>query len=279
VTSVRAAEPFGRVRPAVDAPLPDRVRRGLRATVVGGAHLAYARVSSTNDVALAMARSGCPDGLVVTAEEQWAGRGRLGRAWHSPPGAGLWVSVVLRPDLPLASAQALTFLGAVAGAAALKRVARLAATLKWPNDLLHDDRKLGGVLVESGAEAALIRHAVIGIGINVHLAREAFPPALRDLATSVRAATGRRVSRVTLSRALLEEIDDRYARLRREGPAGLIREARSLMAMSGRIVRVQTHDGIREGTVRGMDDDGALLIRLPSGAVERLLAGDVSVLR
>ncbi len=275
----RLAEPFGRVRPAADAPLPDRVRRGLKSTIVGSAHLAYARASSTNDLGLILAREGAPDGLVVTAEEQWAGRGRLGRSWHSPPGAGLWLSMVLRPDLEIARAQALTFLGAVAAAAALKVRHRLAVQLKWPNDLLIDGRKLGGVLVESGAEGPLIRYAVIGIGLNVNLAATDFPPAIRDLATSVRAVTGRRANRANLLRTLLEEADRRYAGLRRDGPGPLIREARSLMDMTGRIVRVQAPDGVREGTVRGMDDDGALLIRLPSGSVERLLAGDVSILR
>lgn len=275
----RLAEPFGRIRPSADAPLPDRVRRGLKATVVGSQHLAYGRVSSTNDLALMLAREGGPDGLVVTAEEQWAGRGRLGRSWHSPAGSGLWVSIVLRPDLPIARAQALTFLGAVAAAAAIRARHRLAVHLKWPNDLLLNGRKLGGVLVESGAEGPLIRYAVIGIGLNVNLSAEDFPPALREIGTSIRAATGRKADRAALLRRLLEELDRRYLGLRKDGPLPLIREARSLMDMTGRIVRVQTPDGVREGTVRGMDDDGALMIRLPSGSVERLLAGDVQILR
>lgn len=275
----RLAEPYGRIRPAADAPLPDRVRRGMKSLIVGSSHLAYGRVSSTNDLALILAREGCPDGLVITAEEQWAGRGRLGRSWHSPAGAGLWVSIVLRPDLPIARAQALTFLGAVAAASALRARHRMAVHLKWPNDLLLHGRKLGGVLVESGAEGPLIRYAVIGIGLNVNLPQADFPPALRDISTSVSAGTGRRANRAALLRRLLEEIDRRYAALRKDGPTPLIREARSLMDMWGRIVRVQTPDGVREGTVRGMDDDGALLIRLPSGSVERLLAGDVGILR
>lgn len=246
--------------------------------MIGRPLVRLVRTGSTNDVVLDRAARGAAEGLVVTAEEQTRGRGRRGRRWHSPRGAGLWCSVLLRPDLPVASAQALTFLGAVAAARGLRAGRGPAVVLKWPNDLMVDGRKLGGVLTELKAEGGVIRHAVVGIGLNVNLARRAFPPDLRETATSVSIERGCRVARGPLLARILAEMDARYGALRRRGPAALVAEARALMPMAGRIVRVQAHDRIVEGTARGLDDDGALLIRLPSGSVERLLAGDVTVL-
>lgn len=262
-----------------DAPLPRIIRRGLASGVIGSAIQAYARASSTNDLALALAEQGCPEGTVVVADAQWGGRGRVGRHWHSPAGAGLWVSVVLRPRLPASGAQALTFLGAVAAARAVRALHGLPVTLKWPNDLFLAGRKFGGVLTELSAESDLIRHAVIGVGINVNLPQAEFPADLRAIATSVSAQAGSPVLRVPLLRRLLEEMDARYAALQQGGPTALVDEARELTPMIGTIVRVQHLKHVHEGTVVGMDPDGALLLRSAAGTVERLLAGDVSILR
>jgi BirA family biotin operon repressor/biotin-[acetyl-CoA-carboxylase] ligase len=267
------------MRPPADAPNDSRIRRGLGTRVVGQAVVALKRASSTNDVALHLASNGCPDGLVVTAESQWAGRGRMRRAWHSPPGAGLWFSVVLRPGGSIAEAQALTFLGAVAAAVSIRSLHGLPVALKWPNDLMLGGRKVGGVLAELAAGGAHIRHAVVGIGINANLLSRDFPPALRETAISLREALGRRVARVPLLRRILEELDRRYLALRRDGPGPLIGEAGGLMPMSGSIVRAQQQGRVLEGTVTGLDDDGALLVRLFSGSIVRLRAGEVQVLR
>jgi len=262
-----------------DAPLPRIIRRGLKARVVGAQIHAYRNASSTNDLALALAELGCPEGTVVVADAQWGGRGRVGRRWHSPAGAGLWVSVVLRPRLPASGAQALTFLGAVAAARAVRDLHALPVALKWPNDLFLAGRKFGGVLTELSAESDLIRHAVIGVGINVNVSPAEFPSDLRAIATSVSAPAGALVPRIPLLRRLLEEMDARYTALQRGGPTALVDEARELTPMIGTIVRVQHLTHVHEGTVVGMDPDGALLLRSAAGTVERLLAGDVSILR
>src|SRR6185436_500673 len=193
-----------------DVPLPRLIRRGLRTRVIGSEIHAARRVTSTNDLALAFAERGCPDGTVVIAESQSGGRGRLGRSWHSPSGAGLWLSVVLRPRLTSSGAQALTFLGAVAAAQAVRALHGLPVVLKWPNDLYLNGRKLGGVLTELSAEADLIRHAVIGVGLNVNVPAGAFPRDLRETATSIEAASST-VARLPLLRRMLEEMDARYA--------------------------------------------------------------------
>ena len=214
----------------------------------------------------------------MTAETQTRGRGRLGRTWVSPPRSGLYLSVLLRPNLPASTAQSLTFLGAVAMARALQRSCRLAVRLKWPNDLLADGLKLGGVLTECGVARGVIRSAVVGIGVNVNLSEARLPEALRGIATSVSARRGRRVSRARLLEAFVVEMDRRYAALKAEGPAALLAEARALIGMAGRIVRVALGDRVVEGSVRGLDEEGALLLRLPSGAVQRVVAWDVTSL-
>jgi BirA family biotin operon repressor/biotin-[acetyl-CoA-carboxylase] ligase len=263
----------------VDAPTAQRIRRGLGSRVVGSVFVSLRRASSTNDVALDLAARGCPDGLVVAAETQWAGRGRRRRAWHSPAGSGLWFSVVLRPACPVAEAQALTFLGAVAAARAVQALYGVCAGLKWPNDLAVGGRKLGGVLAEVEAEGRVIRHAVVGVGVNVNIDRAGFPPALRGTATSLREILGAGVSRVKLLQRILEELDQRYLILRRDGTGPLVAEAGALCPMGGTIIRAQHRGRVLEGTVTGLDEDGALLVRLLSGPVVRLLAGEVTILR
>ena len=262
-----------------DPLLSDRLREGLNTRLIGARVDAFREAGSTNDLALALAAEGCPDGTVVSADTQVGGRGRLGRAWIAPPDSGIQVSVVLRPPLSPAGAQALTFLGGVAAAAAIRALHGLPVTLKWPNDLYLDGRKLGGVLTELAAESDLIRHAVIGVGINVNLDPATLPDPLPGTATSLSAALGHTVDRLPLLRRLLQELDARYLILRAAGPGALMDEARSLTPMIGRIVRIQHLGQGREGTVVGMDPDGALLLRGESGTVERLLAGDVSILR
>jgi BirA family biotin operon repressor/biotin-[acetyl-CoA-carboxylase] ligase len=263
-----------------DALLPRIIREGLRTRIIGTSLVCFKKTGSTNDAALHLAVRNCPDGCLVTAESQTAGRGRLGRGWHSPSGDGLWFSVVLRPSLPVSGAQALTFLGAVSAAHAIRALHGVPAALKWPNDVVLGGRKLGGVLTELSAESDLIRHAVVGVGINVNLSTADFPPGVRETATSVRIALKREVPRVPLLRRILEEMDRRYVALREKGDAAaLTAEWRELTPMIGRIVRVSHFGHVREGTVAGVDPDGALLLRSPSGVVERVLAGDVTILR
>jgi len=273
------AVPWGRAPVPGDALIERRIRRGLRARVVGSTIVSLRRASSTNDVAMWLAARDCPDGLVAVAESQWAGRGRHRRAWHSPPGTGIWCSIVLRPACPVAKAQALTFLGAVAAARAVRGLLDVPVALKWPNDLVLGGRKLGGVLTEVGAAGGVIRHAVVGIGLNANLSPADFPPSLRETAASLRSVLGRRVDRAALLRRTLEELDRRYLDLKRDGPGALIAEAGGLMAMAGSIIRVREHARALEGTVMGLDDDGALLVRLVAGSVARLRAGDVTILR
>jgi BirA family biotin operon repressor/biotin-[acetyl-CoA-carboxylase] ligase len=268
------------LKSAPDSLLPRLVTRGLATSVVGRNAVGYRSTPSTNTIAMQMAAAGCPDGLVVAAEGQSSGRGRLGRVWSSRHGRDILFSVVLRPPIAPSEVPALAFLGAVASLVAVRAMHGMQAVLKWPNDVMVRGRKLAGVLAEAASGRSRPRYVVVGTGINVNsLARE-FPAQFRRSLTTVRAVTGKRVARLALLRRILEEMDRRYGRIRATGStAELVREWSSLSPMVGRIIRLGQGDGFLEGTVTGFDEGGALLIRTAAGTVERCLAGDVTILK
>jgi BirA family biotin operon repressor/biotin-[acetyl-CoA-carboxylase] ligase len=249
-----------------------------------------AETDSTNRVAGDLARAGAPHGTTVVAEGQTAGRGRLGRSFFSPPGVNLYTSVVLRPVLDTARAPTTILAAAVAVAETIEREVGDpgAVEIKWPNDVLVGGLKTSGILMEMGAEATRVRFLVLGIGVNLNVARDAFPPEFRHLATSLSTHLGRPVDRVAFAARLydtLEAVLDRHA----EAGFEAVRpgfEAR--FRMRGRRVRVLDAAGGAapgsgaeglEGRAVGIDADGALWIERDDGARQRVVAGDVTVAR
>ncbi|WP_433166415.1 biotin--[acetyl-CoA-carboxylase] ligase [Kribbella sp. CA-247076] len=230
---------------------------------------------STNAVVAAAALAGASEGLVVTAEHQSSGRGRLGRTWTTPPRSALLTSVLLRPTaVPAARWPWLGLLMPLAVAAAVRRVGELPAQVKWPNDVLVEDRKLAGILLERVDGPA----AVVGFGINVTLREVEKPhPAATSLALEGAATT----DRVTVLAAVLRELATRYQTWADAGgdPAGLLPEYHELSATLGRLVRVELPDGtFLEGRARDLDADGRLIVDTPGGP-RSLAAGDVTHLR
>ena len=222
-------------------------------------------VGSTNDIALDMARSGAPEGTVVMARSQTKGRGRRGRSWYAKPGESVIVSVVLRPDLP---ANRLAFAAGVAVAECLMQVCGLDATLKWPNDVLINERKISGILVEATQGAA-----VVGIGVNVK--QTEFTPELEETATSVMREGG---SWAEVSR-IAEGIVDRLFATHQLSFEEILTRWRKYMWGLGRSVEVTAECETVSGTIAGVDSDGALLID-QDGGVRRIVAADaISVLR
>ena len=234
-------------------------------------------VGSTNDVVSAAAAAGEPEGLVVCADEQTAGRGRLGRTWHSPPGSGLYVSVLLTPALyatdPLRSITLVTLAAGVALSQAVEHQTGFRPDIKWPNDLLIGRRKLAGILAE-GVGPGLPR-VVLGYGINV--GPMVYPPDLAERATSLANELGRHVDRTGLWAESLACLAERYADLL-AGRFDAILDAWRERAPSSRgaAVRWQTPDGEREGTTAGIDESGALLVQ-SRGTVQRIVSGEVSL--
>jgi len=223
--------------------------------------------ASTNTVALDAAGGGEPEGFVVVADHQTAGRGRLGRSWVAPPGTALLASVLLRPP-PGAAHLAVSALSCAA-AAACERTAGVVPVLKWPNDLLAGDRKLGGVLAETVGNLTAV---VVGVGINVHVPADR-PADIAGIAADLDALAGRRVARADLLDALLVELALRYEDLGR-----VMDEYRARCATLGRRVRVEQLRGTVTGTAAAIADDGSLLVDDGSRLVP-VTAGDVSHLR
>lgn len=256
--------------------LTAEVVQPLLTTVVLGCPYYYlAETDSTNNRAKHLARGGAPEGAVVLAERQTGGRGRLGRAWHSP-GGGLWFSVILRPDLPPARAPEATFVAAVAAVDALQAFPGLRVGIKWPNDLVAGGRKLGGILTELAAEAEKLEWLVIGIGLNVNLSRDAFPPALREVSTSVAALVGHPVDRACLLARIIGALETWYQTWLAEGFAPVISAWRERQVCLGRPVCVRTGRGEEwRGQALSVDDQGALLVEREPGVVKRVICGDV----
>ncbi len=235
----------------------------------------FESLDSTNTYLLDQARSGAPEGVVAVADHQTAGRGRLGRSWVAPPRASLLASVLLRPvDLAIDRAHLLTAAVALAAAEACEQLSGVRPSIKWPNDLLVDDRKLAGILaeVELGAGPSL-EAVVVGIGLNVAWAGEA-PPEVAGLAVALDEVSGLTVDRDELLVEMLLGLERRYGDLR-----AVASEYRATCATVGRRVRVDLIDGRIEGVAADLTPDGRLLIVADDGSQQTVTAGDVVHLR
>lgn len=239
----------------------------------------FQETGSTNDVLDRLARDGVAEGVVVFAEKQTQGRGRLGRRWISPAGKGLWCSVLLRPDLRPSAATQLTIAAAVALHRALFAVTGLRAEIKWPNDLLLGGRKCAGILTELSAEPDRVRHVILGLGVDVNLAADDLPRDLRETATSLRLALGRPVDRPGLAACLLAELEAAYAALRGGGFEALADAWEEACSTLGRQVVVDLGTRRLEGRAEALDPEGALLVRTEHGHLERVVGGDVRLAR
>ena len=232
---------------------------------------------STNDLAKQLAEEGAASGEVVIAESQTAGRGRRGRGWISPPRKNLYLSAIVRPDLPPQRAPEVTLVASVAVCEAVRQ-AGVNAVIKWPNDVLFEGRKLAGILLEMAAEMDRVQWLVIGIGVNLNLAPGELPDDLRDVATSVAAERGSPVPRALFTAALLGGLEEWLDRHAAEGFEPIRQAWRSLSGTLGREVRASVGEGEVTGVAEDIDETGALLVRGAAG-LTRIVAGEVQLLR
>ena len=252
----------------------EAITRELPTRLIGRRVVVYPRVGSTNDEAKRLAEDGAPEGTLVVADEQTAGRGRLQRTWWAPAGTALLMSLILRPDLAPHQAQRLTMLCSLAICDAIAGTTGLVPAVKWPNDVLLRGRKVCGILTELGIEGPRLAYAVVGMGVNVNVD---FGGAggLAHTATSLAQELGREVSRLELLRAILINVEERYARLRAgESPHA---EWAARLATLGQRVIVTTPTEQLSGIAEGVDADGALLLRDENGVLRHILAGDVTL--
>ncbi len=242
---------------------------GLQTQMIGQPTHIFERVSSTNDAARTLAEQGAPHGTVVIAREQDHGRGRQGRSWASPPG-GLWLSVLLRPQQPMPKWPRLGFAGSVAVAQALDRLLGVQVRLKWPNDLVLNGRKLGGVLLEASQG-----YVILGIGLNVNVRLSAFSQELAPMVTSLEEFLGHPVDLVGLTQEILRQLEEVLAAVQTDA-SRLMNQWRDRSMTLGQHVRVRGLAGSFEGVAEDIDDDGVLRVRTEAG-VQHVIGADVSV--
>jgi BirA family biotin operon repressor/biotin-[acetyl-CoA-carboxylase] ligase len=257
---------------------PDLLRQQLKGSLFGKRIHHFFRTDSTNRVAMELGYSNEPEGAVVIAEEQTAGRGRAGRNWHSERATGIYATLLLRPKISPVQAPLLTMMAGLSAHAAIQAQTGLQPDVKWPNDLVLNGKKLGGILTEMHAEPTLVRFVIVGIGINVN--QERFPAELSAIATSLRAETGRSQSRLELLARLLREFETDYNRFLRDGSASVTeRFAQVSSYASGKKVRVINGNETYVGVTAGLRPEGLLQIRRDDGALVTVLAGDVTETR
>ena len=257
---------------------PNMLKQRLKGSLFGKRIYHFFKTDSTNRVALELGHAGEPEGAVVLAEEQTAGRGRAGRVWSSERAAGIYVTLLLRPKLAPVQAPLLTMMAGLSAHAAVEAVTGLAVDLKWPNDLIIRGKKVGGILTEMHAEPGQVRFVIVGIGLNVN--QEKFPGELASIATSLRLETGKPQSRMELLVRLLREFESDYNRMLREGVASVVKRFEVISSYAhGKRVRVTNGTESYLGTTAGLGPEGLLQVERDDGRVVTVIAGDVAEAR
>ncbi len=235
-------------------------------------------IDSTNTYAKKAAEGSFTEGTVVIADEQTAGKGRLGKHWVSTKGKGIWMSIMLKPDILPADAPKLTITAAYAVAKALWDCCNLNAAIKWPNDIIAGGKKLCGILTEMSAEADEIKSIIVGIGINANMVYEDFGAEVSDIATSIRLQTGRAVSRKALAASVLNEFEKAYKDFVKEGSLkSFLEEYKNKSAVLGKEIRVISKKEEIIGMAVDISEEGHLVVRLADGALKEIMSGEVSV--
>ena len=276
---ILAGPHFGyRITGEPDALLADDLLARLgKSRVIGRDIHVFEQTTSTNDVVEKLARDGVREGVVVFAESQTRGRGRLGRKWVSPARRGLWFSILLRPNLRPQETTQLTVASATALRRAIFSQTRLRVEIKWPNDILIGGKKAAGILTELSAELDRVRHVILGIGIDVNQDTQEFPADLRKTATSLKIENGESLSRAALATAALRELDNEYSRIGAGRFSEIAAEWMEHCTTIGKDVTVQIGDRKIRGRAESLDDDGALILRTEHGRLQRITGGDVTV--
>lgn len=257
----------------------DKLQESLRTRCLGRTILFSREVGSTNDWAKELASFGAPEGTVVVAETQTAGRGRLDREWISPRG-GLWFSAILRPKrLKPIEAGKLVFVAGLTVAEVLRELYHLPVETKWPNDVLVKGRKVCGILTEMNTKSGKVNYVVVGIGVNANFdVEKVFQDKLRRVTTSLNRELGRKVPTDKLLKALLEKLEFFYELFLKEGFDPILGQWRRYACFLGHRVEVTSQTKIISGLAYDVDIDGALVLKLGDGTITRVLVGDVSML-
>jgi BirA family biotin operon repressor/biotin-[acetyl-CoA-carboxylase] ligase len=260
-----------------DTLLPEEIKSQLNTKVLGQHIYYFNEIDSTNRYCKELGEKKAPEGTLVVAEYQEKGRGRLGRTWTSPARKGLWFSLLLRPKIAPQEASRLTLLTAVAVAEALHKQCNLAVGIKWPNDILINGKKIGGILLEIKAEADQINYLVLGIGININVDFEEFPDDLVQIATSLSMEKGFTLSRVEILKVILEKIEEKYCQYLNMGFGPILNLWKKYNVTLGKKVTVTNWQRTWVGWAEDIDPNGGLVLTLPDGTKEIIYSGDVTL--
>ncbi len=255
----------------------DLISRLGKTKVVGRDIRVFQETTSTNNVVEKLARDEVKEGVVVFAESQTKGRGRLGRKWISPARKGLWFSVLLRPKLRPQETTQLTVASATALFRAIREVTGISTEIKWPNDILIRGKKVAGILTELNAELDRVKYVIIGIGVDVNLGAGDLPADVRKLATSLKIEAGKNLDRAELAVQILRELDRGYERVCSGQFEAVANEWEKNCSTLGHRVAIQIGGRKISGRAESLDEDGALLLRTEHGHLERIIGGDVTL--
>lgn len=255
----------------------DEIRLGLTTEFIGRNIHYQESVESTQKIAHQFASEDVPEGTVIIAEEQRSGKGRMNRNWHSPKYTGIWMSLILRPNIPLTNAPQLTLLTAVAVVQAMEEITGMQPEIKWPNDILLHGKKVTGILTELQAEADRIYSIIIGIGMNVNQRKEEFPDELQEIASSLAIEKGETISRAALIRSVFKHFEKLYLLYLEQGffPIKLLWE--SYAVSIGKELKARTLTNVIEGTALGITDEGVLKIEDQSGVIHHVYSADIEL--
>jgi BirA family biotin operon repressor/biotin-[acetyl-CoA-carboxylase] ligase len=250
--------------------------KDLLTTKYIGRNIVYLEsTTSTNDIARKYAQNGESEGLVVVAEEQTKGKGRLGRRWSTPKGEAIAMSMLLRPNLSPQLISSITLAMAVSIVEALKDVTGYEVGIKWPNDIVLEGKKLCGILTEMSAEMDVINYIIIGIGLNVN--QEKFDDDIKNVATSLKRCSGKRFERKVILSSIINKFEKNYEVFKTKGIEPFIDSLKKHSVLLNKRVVISNINEKYEAEAIGIDKDGSLLVRLDSGEIKKVLSGDISV--
>ncbi len=264
-----------RIDKSPDLLLPEEIWAAGNLSFLGNTIYYSTTIDSTNEQSKRLAGEGAPHGTLVLAEEQRKGKGRIGRSWISPKSGGIWLSIILRPDMAPYEAPKLTILSAVAVAEAIRKKTGLAALIKWPNDILINGKKVCGILTEMNSEIDVINHVIIGVGINVN--NHSFPDDLKQKAASLRQIKGENIDRIDILAGFLENFEILYQTAVNYGFEGIFQKWRSLCCNLGKHVNIIGRTESFSGVALDINNDGALLVRTEDEKIVQVISGDISL--
>lgn len=253
--------------------LPHKLKDSLKTNYIGKEIHYFREVDSTNEVAKKLAREGAPEGTIVIAESQSRGKGRRGKKWVSPLG-GAWMSIILRPNTLPINAPQLTFIAGVAAAKTIKEEYGLDAGIKWPNDVLIDDKKVCGALTEISTEINTIDYIVTGIGIDANIDVNLLPPELKETTTSLKSELNQEISRMILVQKFLGNFEVMYDEFNKGNFQEILRKWRQLSKTIGRQVEIRKGTEFVRGEAVGVNSKGALILELEDGTLKKIISGE-----